>query len=111
MVDDCEMIFDARRGRSSKPLATIRFSDTFPLRFLRVGSSMVEQRPFKALAVGSSPTQPIDSQRLTKSDKLPRSEIQQYFPWAEVQQPANVIDQTYFELGWSGFKVPLRSNL
>ena len=25
----------------------------------RVGSSMVEQRPFKALVVGSSPTQPI----------------------------------------------------
>jgi hypothetical protein len=24
----------------------------------RVGSSMVEQRPFKALVVGSSPTQP-----------------------------------------------------
>jgi hypothetical protein len=27
-------------------------------RNFRVGSSMVEQRPFKALAVGSSPTQP-----------------------------------------------------
>ena len=55
MIAKCSL---TRVGRPSKPLATIRFSDTVPLRFPRVGSSMVEQRPFKALVVGSSPTQP-----------------------------------------------------
>src|SRR6202041_861706 len=35
------------------------FGNSFAARFLtRVGSSMVEQHPFKALVVGSSPTQP-----------------------------------------------------
>jgi hypothetical protein len=66
--DDCEMIFVRRR--SSKPLATIRFSDTVPVRFPRVGSSMVEQRPFKALVVGSSPTQPIEYQVFTRGEML-----------------------------------------
>ena len=46
-------------AHGSKSLATIRFGYTVPVRFPRVGSSMVEQRPFKALVVGSSPTQPI----------------------------------------------------
>ena len=48
----------ASRRVPSKPLATIHFSDTVALRFPRVGSSMVEQRPFKALVPGSSPGRP-----------------------------------------------------
>jgi hypothetical protein len=39
-------------------VAARRIGYTFTALF-RVGSSMVEQRPFKALVVGSSPTQPI----------------------------------------------------
>jgi hypothetical protein len=35
----------------------------------RVGSSMVEQRPFKALVVGSSPTQPKGFYLAAKSAK------------------------------------------
>ena len=41
-----------------KPLAGVNFGDTIQVPFSWVGSSMVEQRPFKALVVGSSPTQP-----------------------------------------------------
>ena len=44
-------------------VAPRRIGYTF-LALLRVGSSMVEQRPFKALVVGSSPTQPNPSFRL-----------------------------------------------
>jgi hypothetical protein len=44
--------------RLLKPLAEINLSYSFRVRFPRVGSSMVEQRPFKALVVGSSPTHP-----------------------------------------------------
>src|SRR5688572_304636 len=39
---------------------------TAPLRGKRVGSSMVEQRPFKALVAGSSPAQPTPQELVWK---------------------------------------------
>ena len=56
--------FEKRAGVKSRPkifmifrIATREQTTNLPA-LHRVGSSMVEQRPFKALVVGSSPTQP-----------------------------------------------------
>jgi hypothetical protein len=56
--------FEKRGGVKSRPkifmifrIATCENRISFP-RLDRVGSSMVEQRPFKALVEGSSPSQP-----------------------------------------------------
>lgn len=49
----------------------------------RVGSSMVEQRPFKALVVGSSPTPPIPPEIGCANSGSPHDRRKQFLIWSK----------------------------
>ena len=65
---EAEGIFDVAASRIDYTFSALFYG-------LRVGSSMVEQRPFKALVLGSSPSQPKASVIALLLEKQPAINI------------------------------------